>query len=364
MFEHLDDPTPYAPAPGLRAAVRGQVRRRRRRRVAVAGGVASVVALGVGTVATARARLEPERIDVSGLADDDGPTPDGGGPDQAGDPVTVLVVGVDGGMEHGDDGEMSERSRRTDTMALVRIDPEAGEVRLLGVPRDLAFDVLPAPGRINGAYEQGGPHLLIETITDELGVEIDHYVQVDFAGAVELVDALGGIRVAVDRPLRDDQTGTALVAGCQTLDGRATLALGRSRMGEVQQDDGTWVHDPSSLFGRDQRGAAVAAALLQAAGRVGVGDLPALVREGLGSITVDADLATDDLVAWARDARDDRFVPLGLPVRLDEVGGAEVLRLDEGAAAVVAAFLDGGSDPIPPVADGEPVPEPSGLRPC
>lgn len=364
MFEHLDDPTPYVPAPGLRAAVRGQVRRRRRRRVAVAGGVASVVALGVGTVATARARLEPERIDVGGLADEDGPTSDGDEPDQAGDPVTVLVVGVDGAQEHGDDGEMSERSRRTDTMALVRLDPEAGEVRLLGIPRDLAFDALPAPGRINGAYEQGGPHLLVETITDELGVEVDHYVQVDFAGAVELVDALGGIRVAVDRPLRDEQTGTALAAGCQTLDGRETLGLGRSRMGEVQHDDGTWVHDATAVLGRDQRGAAVAAALLQAAGRVGVEDLPALVREGMGSITVDADLRTDDLVAWARAARDDRFVPLGLPVRLDDVGRVSVLRLDEGAAAVVTAFVDGGSDPVPALSDGEPVLEPSGLRPC
>ena len=48
MFEHLDDPAPYAPPTGLRTVVRDRVRRRHRRRVAVAGGVASIAVLGVG----------------------------------------------------------------------------------------------------------------------------------------------------------------------------------------------------------------------------------------------------------------------------------------------------------------------------
>jgi LCP family protein required for cell wall assembly len=365
MFEHLDDPQPYTPPAGLQATVRGRVRRRRRRRVAVAGGVASVAALGVGSVLAVRDRLEPQRIEVGGLATEpdgaDAVTVRGPDPVREGEPVTVLVVGVDETRPAG--GSEPLGTKRSDTIALVRIDPEAGEVRLLTVPRDLTVEGAPAPGRINTVFADGGPEALVRAIDTELGIPVDHYVEVDFAGAIALVDAIGGVRVAVDRPMRD-RAGAVLDAGCQELDGAATLGLGRARMVEVQQDDGSWAVDPTGGIGRETRGAVVAAALLQAAGRIGVGDLPALVETGLGMITVDDGLDVDDLERWARDARDDRFVPLGLPVTSAVIDRHEVLRLDDGAAAVVAAFQDGGTDPVPVVADGTPVTEATGLRPC
>lgn len=356
MFEHLDDPQRYTPPAGLRTAVRAHARRRRQRRAAVVGGVASVAALGIGTVTAARARLEPERIEVGGLADEATST-DGTGPVVSGDPVTVLVVGTDRSAIDEDPG-------RADTIALVRVDPAAGEIRLLGAPRDLILGTDAGEMPARAAFTTGGPTQLIRSLDADLGVSIDHYVQVDFAGAVELVDALGGIRVAVDRAIRDEPTGTLLMPGCQELDGEATLGLGRARRVEVQADDGSWRSDGTSAIGRDLRGAAVAAALLQAVGRVGPGDLPGLVRAGLGAVAVDADLDAEGIVAWAREGSDDRFVPLGLPVVAGTVDGGEVLRLGEGAADVVDVFLDGSTDPIPTVVDGTPVTDPTGLRPC
>ncbi len=353
MFEHLDDPEPYAPAPGLQSLVEGRGRRRRRKRIAVAGGVASVAALGVGSVVAVRARLEPQRIEVEGLTTQ---------PDEVvvepGDPITFLVVGTD--------GRVGVEGSRADTIGLVRVDPGADELRLLTVPRDLVLEVDDGiAGRAAQVFRDRGPEGLVQGVQRTLGVEVHHYVQVDFPGAVELVDALGGVRVALDRGYRDADSGLApLAAGCHELDGATTLALGRSRKGDVQQDDGGWAPDHGAVFGRDARGAAIAAALIQTVGRAGAAELPGLVETGLGSIAVDGDLGTEDLVDWVRDARDDRFVPFGLPTVESPPEAPAVLVLQQDAPAVVAAFLDGGSDPVPAAVDGDPLPEATGLRPC
>lgn len=365
MFEHLDDPHPYAPAPGLRAAVHGQVRRRRRRRVAVAGGVATVAALGVGSVAAVRGRLEPQKIDVGGLAEE------AGGPDTPstapGDPVTILVVGLDGTEGVPQSGGRDPDRYYPDSMALVRLDPEAGEVRLLTLPRDLRVEVDGVEMRLNQTLPTGGPTRLIQALDQTLGTPVDHYVQIDYRGAQELVDVLGGTRIAVDRPVRDRWSGLALEPGCRTLDGATTVTLARSRFIEVQQDDGSWARDTRSTLGRDLRGAVAAAALLQAAGRIGVADLPDVVRTGLGWVTVDDGLDSEDLVRWARDGRDDRVVTFNLPTvdQVAEDGNMNLRLAADGVDPVVDAFTDGGSDPIAPVDHtGAPVAEATGLRPC
>ncbi|HMJ78161.1 MAG TPA: LCP family protein, partial [Iamia sp.] len=301
MFTHLDDPQPPPPSGPLRAAVLRRVRRRRQRRAAVVGGVASVAALGVGAVAAVRDRVTPEQVEIAGLAED---------PPAGGEPVTILVVGVDGPRP---DIEGS-RAELTDTIAVVRLDPAAGEMRMLTVPRDLAVDGSVIRQPIRSVLADDGPDGLIEVVRTELGIEVDHYVQVDFPGAVELVDAVGGIRVEVDQPVRDQSAGLELAAGCQALDGAGALRLGRARHVEVQQADGGWRADGFSALGRDLRGAAVAAALLQAAGRVGPSDLPALAVTGLRSVTVDDAVDTADVERWARQAGSARFVPMGLPV--------------------------------------------------
>ena len=85
------------------------------------------------------------------------------------------------------------------------------------------------PNRINTAI-QGGPERLIQTVQQSLGLPVHHYVEVDFAGFLELVDAIGGVEIEFDAPAFDDHSGLVVEqAGWQTLDKNQALAFVRSR---------------------------------------------------------------------------------------------------------------------------------------
>ena len=120
--------------------------------------------------------------------------------------VNILVAGTDA-RPAGDPSGVT--GIRADTILLVRIEP-SGRVRLLSLPRDL---LVPATGdRLSEAASEDGPEGLVDAVTSLTGVPVDHYVQVDFDGLVGMVESLGGVEVAVDRPLRDPSTGLDLPA--------------------------------------------------------------------------------------------------------------------------------------------------------
>jgi LCP family protein required for cell wall assembly len=108
-------------------------------------------------------------------------------------PSTILVLGADvgGPTRPGDQG-------RSDSMVLIRTDPDNHKMAMLFIPRDLRVDIpRHGPQKINAAYAFGGPALTIETVEGFLGngLEINHLVEVDFEDFPELIDALGGITV-------------------------------------------------------------------------------------------------------------------------------------------------------------------------
>lgn len=113
----------------------------------------------------------------------------------------------------GSDTSNPNNSGRTDVLLIVSVNRTEGTVALLSLPRDLYVYI---PGwrtyRINSAYghgEQveagGGPGLLKETISYNLGLEVDYYARVDFAGFKYLVDAVGGVELTVDCAIQDWQ---------------------------------------------------------------------------------------------------------------------------------------------------------------
>ncbi len=109
----------------------------------------------------------------------------------------------------GSDQRPYQAGHRTDTMMVVSLNPQAGTVTLLSIPRDLYVYI---PGwrvdRINVADARGGPDLVKQTILYNLGIRIDHWARVNFSGFVAAVDALGGIDVQVTGYLRDECGGT------------------------------------------------------------------------------------------------------------------------------------------------------------
>jgi len=173
--------------------------------------------------------------------------------------TNILLVGTD--SRAGID-ESTENARvilgegisgeRTDTMMVLRLRDDGG-AQFLSLPRDLW---LPINGggeqRINTAFGQG-PEALVNTIQGELGIPISHYVQVDLAGFIDVVDAVGGVQVTIEHPAFDEGSGLDLpTAGTVTLDSTQALAWVRSRR-YTELIEGVPRQDPTSDLGRVAR---------------------------------------------------------------------------------------------------------------
>jgi LCP family protein required for cell wall assembly len=153
--------------------------------------------------------------------------------------MNVLVVGSDSRApvtaesdEFGTPDMVS--GQRSDTMMVLRIEPDREQASVLSIPRDLWVPIASGgENRINTAFERG-PDNLVRTIRAALGVPIHHYVEVDFAGFRDIVHAVGGVSVYFTTPARDTVTGLQVdKAGCTELDGDQALAYVRSRNYEM-----------------------------------------------------------------------------------------------------------------------------------
>jgi LCP family protein required for cell wall assembly len=120
--------------------------------------------------------------------------------------------------------------RRSDTTMILHIPGNGGRPTLVSLPRD---SYLPIPGygtnKLNAAYSFGGPKLLAETVQNATGLHIDHYMGIGFGGFVNVVDAVGGVRMCLPGPMNDPKAGLHLKAGCQVLNGKQALGFVRTR---------------------------------------------------------------------------------------------------------------------------------------
>ncbi len=156
------------------------------------------------------------------------------------------------------DAESGRVGERSDTIMVFRVDPGAGRMAVLSFPRDLFVTIADTGNRarINSAYIRDEPQRLIDTIYENFGVGIDHFIQVDFCTFKTLVDAVGGVTVPFDFAARDPNTGLNVpTPGCFTFDGDHALAYVRSRKYEFEFPVGSneWHDDESSDLGRISR---------------------------------------------------------------------------------------------------------------
>ncbi len=155
--------------------------------------------------------------------------------------VVILLVGIDyrpgaWGIEFRDWPAAEVRSR-SDVIMLVSLDKSISTATLMSIPRDTLVEI-PGVGRdrLNMAFAKGGISLLMETIKELLTVRIDRFVIVDFEGFIEFVDAIGGVRMHIDKDLKLPSGRVWLRRGEHHLDGRTALRLVRHRFGERQGD--------------------------------------------------------------------------------------------------------------------------------
>ena len=100
--------------------------------------------------------------------------------------VHILLIGNDS-RQNGADG-------RSDAMILLSVNPKTNRIQMTSLLRDMYVEIPGHEGnRLNAAYAYGGPALLMETVEQNLGIEVRRYVQVNFEAFASLVDAVGGV---------------------------------------------------------------------------------------------------------------------------------------------------------------------------
>jgi LCP family protein required for cell wall assembly len=322
------------------------------RRLLTGVAVFTLTALAVGTAGTAHlaATLNTvERAETGGaLTETQGSM----------EVENYLLVGSDtrqgadpGSADFGAIGnESAAPGRRSDTIMVLRFNPKDGDAAILSIPRDLWVPIAGTgkSERINSAYTKGND-VLIETIEQNLGIPINHFIDVDFYGFKDLVDALGGVPIYFDLPTRDKNTGLRITQpGCVNLGGIDALRYVRSRHFQ-QEINGRWREDQSADFGRISRQQDfIRKAAAKAFQKVAANPLATsqLVKAALKAVHPDASL---DLPAMA-----ERLAVLGsadihtytLPADPDKVGTADVLRMNNEKGLPLLAFF-GGKPPSP-----------------
>lgn len=268
-----------------------------------------------------------------------------------GEPRNYLLVGSDtrDGLDPNDpadagffdeDGTFTEGVvQRTDTIMVLRVDPRNETAALLSMPRDLWVPIAGTGenNRINTAFSRGR-EVLIDTIRENFGIPIHHYVEVDLQGFRRLVSAVGGVPVYFSEPVRDDFSGLRVDSpGCVDLDGQQALAFVRSRHLEIRDlDTGRWRTDPSGDLGRMTRQQEfIRQAISQAVskGLTNPATLNELVGVGVEHVGLDPTLDASDILALGRRfARFDAetLQTFSLPTTpFRTAGGASVLDLEE-----------------------------------
>jgi polyisoprenyl-teichoic acid--peptidoglycan teichoic acid transferase len=298
------------------------------------------------------------RLDIPGLASDD----------DTGNIMNVLLVGSDSrentsgyiadATGKGDDGTSGQRS---DTIMVLHIDPSQQKAAILSIPRDL---YVPIPGngkdKVNSAFSIGGPPLLIRTIKEALGIEINHYVEIDFTGFERIVDTIGGVEVFAEYPAKDEMTGLDIPkAGCNELDGYQALAFVRSRYYETWER-GRWVSGANSDIDRIARQQDFIRRIMKKAVSSGLGNpltLNRLIGIGVDNVKVDQQMSTKDITTLARRFRSvdpDSVDMITLPTTDGFAGEAAVQFLDTARAQEFIDRLNGVAPPPPPPASMRP----------
>ncbi len=272
----------------------------------------------------------------------------------AGEAMNVLLVGSDSRERVSGDlaeqtGKTSVQGRRSDTIMVLRIDPGQGKAMILSIPRDLYVTVAGTgrKDRVNSAFSLSGATGLVATVESALGISINHYVEVDFVGFRDIVDAVGGVKVYVPAPARDRYSGLSLSApGCIRLNGTQSLAWVRSRYYETMVG-GRWRADPTSDIGRIGRQQDFIRRMMRTAVDAGLTNpvkLNRLVGIGVRDVTLDVGMSTKDVITIARSFRS--FDPttvdmVTLPTRTTSVRGASVEILLEDQAKPLIDRLNG-----------------------
>ncbi|ENK0839324.1 LCP family protein [Clostridium botulinum] len=120
---------------------------------------------------------------------------------EAGEPVNILVMGVD----IGDPGSKEASDpKRTDTMLVVNYNPKTKNINMVSVPRDTRVTMNGKKIKINSAHAINGVNGSIAAVENLLGIEINNYAKIDYEGFRKVIDAIGGVEMDITRNMNYD----------------------------------------------------------------------------------------------------------------------------------------------------------------
>jgi LCP family protein required for cell wall assembly len=329
---------------------------KRRRRIGWGRGIALalgalvllLVAWGVASYLAVRSSVEAanDRLDArtrAALTPQDGML--------LGTPTTILLLGTD-------HANRSDRrtARRSDSIMLVRTDPERGRIAYLSIPRDLRTDIAGVgAAKINAAFQAGGAPLAARTIRQFTGIPINHIVIVDFGSFRDLVDAIGGVDIDVPAPILSNPfdcpykqakcntwEGWRFGKGKQHMDGRRALIYSRIRENRL---------DPTETdITRGERQQAVITAITHKLTSVGTAvKMPFIGDDLLRPLTTDMSTGQFAQLAWNRfRAPESRTLHCRLGGEGQTIDGQSVIVPTEENRNVISMFM-GQSAPQPPL---------------
>ena len=271
------------------------------------------------------------------------------------DALNFLLLGSDSRDPENDGGS------RSDTIIVLHLNKERSAAQLISIPRDTWVRIPKSAdgkhggtdAKINAAFSWGGTPLMVQTVESYTGVRIDHVALVDFAGFKEIVDALDGVQVNVEKAFTSTHSLNKnsirkFEAGPQTMDGAAALDYARERYAFKDGD-----------FARIRHQQQVIKAILDKAVSGGVvtnpGKLNAFLKATTDTVSVDKDV---NLVGMAMDLRHLRSENLGFytsPTKgTGRKGGQSVVLPDRAKAKeLFAAVRRDDTNAITTLAQGE-----------
>jgi polyisoprenyl-teichoic acid--peptidoglycan teichoic acid transferase len=252
-------------------------------------------------------------------------------PSAPSEPFYMLILGAD--MRPGD------TMANSDTLILARIDPQSKRIALISIPRDTRAEI-PGHGtqKINAAMIYGGPSLVIQTVHDLTGLPISHFVEVNFPGFKEMVDAIGGVYVDVPTRIYDpkaanhDFTAELINPGYQKLDGKHALTFVRSR------------HYAMADYTRMKNQQTFIKALIKQTLQIGnVFKINAITQAMVKNVTTDMKLGQVlDLVGTFKDMDPKSVEAVTMPSKPEMVDGIDYVVLDDSKMHDLIARLAAG----------------------
>ena len=259
----------------------------------------------------------------------------------------ILLLGID--------ARPGQTTGRTDTMIILTVDTNNQKIKLMSLMRDI---IVAIPGRennrLNAAFVFGGADLLLQTIEENFGIHIEHYVGVNFSMLASLIDQLGGLTLTVESEyymdrinavIKEDNKvlgvdvndGLLIHAGEQLMTGKQAQAYARYRYGTSDGD-----------FGRTARQREVITKIFHKLTEMSLVELSALAVSNIDNVVTNLTLQDMMLLAPAMlSLKDAEIEELRIPVdngyKFQTVRGMSVIVPDRTKTMeAIAAFLNEG----------------------